>query len=201
MISTELVTLGRYLAGEFENQQQALAEPIWYVRVRLWLRPTALFSEDSLTFFAEQASIVNVDQPYRPRLLRLRQSQSDRLQVEHYMFKDIKKFQGAGTRPELLRQLTPECVTFLPGCTLNVEREKLANGDRFKAIPASETPCSFTYEGQTYQVALGFEATSNELKTYDKGIDPTTGKPIWGALMGPYCYQKRQDFSSELRDL
>jgi hypothetical protein len=113
MISTELVTLGHYLAGEFENQQQALAEPIWYVHVRLWLRPTALFSEDSLTFFAEQASIVNIDQPYRPRLLRLRH-QSDRLQVEHYMFKDIKKFQGAGTRPELLRQLTPECVTFLP---------------------------------------------------------------------------------------
>ncbi|MDJ0543283.1 MAG: CpcT/CpeT family chromophore lyase, partial [Microcystis sp. M53601_WE4] len=58
--------------------------------------------------------------------------------------------------------------------------------------------CQFTYEGTTYQVALGFEVTSHSLKTYDKGLDPGTGKGIWGALLGPYQYEKKQDFSAEL---
>ncbi|MBF2018857.1 MAG: chromophore lyase CpcT/CpeT [Hydrococcus sp. C42_A2020_068] len=198
--SPELAALGRYLAGEFDNRQQALAEPIWYVHLRLWLRPTSLFREDSLTLFAEQASIVNLEQPYRPRLLRLRQSQTHPLplRVEHYMFKDLDAVRGASSKPELLRQLTPEQVEFLPSCTLNVEIERL-DRDRFKfkASPASEKPCSFTYGGQTYQVSLGFEVTPDELKTHDKGIDPTTGKAIWGALMDPYRFVKRQDFSAE----
>lgn len=195
-LPSKLITLGQYLAGEFDNQQQALTEPIWYVHLRLWLRPTTLFAEDSLTLFAEQASIVNLDQPYRPRLLRLRSNQSNpsSLQVQHYMFKDMMRVRGAGQNPELLQQLTPEQVEFLPSCTLDVTE----SSDRFKAFPATKEHCCFTYEDQTYQVSLGFEVTANELKTYDKGIDSNTGKGIWGALMGPYCYQKCQDFSGEL---
>jgi hypothetical protein len=52
-MTPELITFGRYLAGEFENQRQAQAEPVWYVHLRLWLRPLPLFREDSrehLTF-------------------------------------------------------------------------------------------------------------------------------------------------------
>jgi CpeT/CpcT family (DUF1001) len=195
MFPPDLITLGQYLAGEFDNQQQAIAEPIWYVHLRLWLRPTTLFAEDSLTLFAEQASMVNLDHPYRPRLLRLCFDQSNRasLQVRHYMFKDMMSVRGAGRNPELLKKLTSEQVEFLPNCTLHLTKE----GDRFKANPATEENCCFTYEGQTYQVSLGFEATANELKTYDKGIEPGSGKAIWGALMGPYCYQKCQDFANE----
>lgn len=195
-LTPQLITLGQYLAGEFDNQQQALAEPIWYVHLHLWLRPTTLFAEDSLTLFAEQANIVNLDQAYRPRLLRLRQNPSEpnSLQVQHYMFKDMMRFRGAGRNPQLLEQLTSEQVEFLPSCTLNVTGEC----DRFKAFPATEENCCFIYDNQTYQVSLGFEVAVNELKTYDKGIDPSTGKGIWGALMGPYCYKKCQDFSKEL---
>ena len=41
-MTPELITFGRYLAGEFENQRQAQAEPVWYVHLRLWLRPLPL---------------------------------------------------------------------------------------------------------------------------------------------------------------
>ncbi|MDJ0689048.1 MAG: CpcT/CpeT family chromophore lyase [Xenococcaceae cyanobacterium MO_188.B32] len=46
-LSPQLIALGTYLAGEFDNQQQALAEPAWYVHLRLWKRPVPLFTEDS----------------------------------------------------------------------------------------------------------------------------------------------------------
>ncbi len=200
-LSSELITLAHYMAGEFDNQKQAIAEPAWYVHLRLWQRPVPLFTEDSLTLFAEQASIVNLDQPYRPRILRLYLSDTNPavLQVQYYMLKDLEAIRGAGRNPELLRQLTTEQIQFLPGCTLNVEPRQIApNSYEFSASSATGAPCCFSYEGKNYQVSLGFEATTEEFRSYDKGIDPTTGKAMWGALMGPFRFTKRQDFANEL---
>lgn len=200
MITNELMTLASYLAGEFDNREQALAQPVWYVHLRLWQRPVPLFTEDSLTLFAEQASIVNLEQPYRPRLLRLRQSdtQPNSLQVQYYMFKDIKAIGGASRHPDKLATITTEQIEFLPSCTLNVAIETLDERKyRFVTTPASQTPCRFTYQNQTYQVSLGFAATTEELQVFDKGIEPQTGKAIWGALLGPFCFTKRRDFSPE----
>jgi len=200
-LSSELVTLAKYMAGEFDNQQQALGEPAWYVHLRLWQRPVPLFSEDSLTLFAEQANIVNLDKPYRPRILRLQHSQTtpDSLQVQYYMLKDLEAIRGAGRKPELLKQLTPEQIEFLPGCSLTVQSRQVSpNSYEFSATSATGKPCSFSYQGNNYQVSLGFEATAEEFRSYDKGIDTTTGKAIWGALLGPFRFTKRQDFGSEL---
>lgn len=199
--SPELIALARYMAGEFDNQQQAIAEPTWYVHLRLWLRPVPLFTADSFTLFAEQANILNLDKPYRPRILRLSSSQtaSDSLQVQFYMIKEPDSIRGAGRNPERLRQLTPEQIEFLPGCALSVQQRQVApNSYEFSAFSATGTPCSFSYQGNTYQISLGFEATAEEFRSYDKGIDPTTGKATWGALLGPYRFTKRQDFADEL---
>ena len=200
-LSSELITLATYMAGEFDNQQQAIAEPVWYVHLRLWQRPVPLFTEDSLTLFAEQANIVNLDKPYRPRILRLQSSDTTpaSLEVQYYMLKDIEAIRGAGRNPELLRQLTSDDIEFLPGCNLTVKQQQLApNSYEFSASSATGTPCGFSYQGNSYQVSLEFEATAEEFRSYDKGIDPTTGKAIWGALMGPFRFTKRQDFASEL---
>ncbi len=201
-MTSKLSTLGRYLAGEFDNRQQALANPAWFVHLRLWKRPVSLFTEDSLTLFAEQVNLLNPDKPYRPRILRLRQNDNPAtLEVQYYMLKDINKFLGGGSNPELLKKITPEEIEFLPGCSLMVQTE-ITNSDNYKFITTNPTdsPCSFTYEGKTYCISLGFRATLNELEIYDKGIDPQTGKATWGALMEPFRFQKRQDFSFELPD-
>jgi hypothetical protein len=200
-LSPELITLARYMAGEFDNQQQAIAEPVWYVHLRLWQRPVPLFTEDSLTLFAEQANIVNLDKPYRPRILRLQSSDTTpaSLQVQYYMLKDTEAIRGAGRNPELLRQLTSEDIEFLPGCNLTVKQQQVEpNAYEFSASSATGTPCGFSYKGNSYQVSLGFEATAEEFRSYDKGIDPTTGKALWGALMGPFRFTKRQDFATDL---
>lgn len=197
----ELIALGQYLAGQFDNREQALAEPAWYVHLHLWKRPVPLFLDDSIALFAEQANIVNLNQPYRPRLLRLRESPENAttLQVEYYMFKDIKAVRGAGQNPSVLQQLIPEQVEFLPGCTLEIQVEQISTAQyRFRTNHSSESRCCFTYQGNQYQVSLGFEVTLNELLVYDRGIDPITDKAIWGALLGPFRFTKRQDFSNEL---
>jgi hypothetical protein len=160
-----------------------------------------LFTEDSFTLFAEQASIVNLEQPYRQRLLRLYPDDTTPTSflAQYYMLKAPGAFKGAGQNPALLRQLTLEHIEFLPGCTLRVKQQQLvSNAYEFSAASATTTPCRFSYQGKTYQVSLGFEATQEEFRSYDQGIDPVTGKAIWGALLGPFCFTKRQDFASEL---
>lgn len=198
-LSPELITLANYLAGEFDNCEQALAEPAWYVNLRLWQVPVDLFAEDSLSLFAEQVNIITPNNPYRQRVMRL---QIDRnpgseqyLQVQYYLPKNPTALAGAGRNRELLKGLKPSDLEFLPGCILNVNTQMIAaNSYRFIAKPPRDIHCCFTFQGKTIQVSLGFEVTSSELFSYDKGIEPQTGKAIWGALLGPFSYTKREQY-------
>lgn len=194
----QLTALANYLAGEFDNKQQAMEQPAWYVHLRLWIRPVPIFAEDSLTLFAEQANAIKLNQPYRPRILRLRQRET--IEIEFYMFEDLATAQGAGQNKDLIKNITTENIKFLPNCTLKVATENLSsNKYSFETTPISDRPCEVNYQGTSFQVFLGFKATADELLTYDKGIDPNTGKGTWGALMGAYQFKKRQDFSKELK--
>ncbi|MBE9095141.1 chromophore lyase CpcT/CpeT [Tychonema sp. LEGE 07203] len=202
-ISHELIALAQYMAGEFDNREQALADPAWYVHLRLWQRPlpAALFSDPSIALFAEQANILELDKPYRPRIVQLRHAKTAPgvIEAQYYMFKDIAAVKGAGSNPDLLAKLTREQIELLPGCTLSVAVQNFgSNRYRFRAFLPQGTRCSFAYGGQSYQVDLGFEAADEEFLSYDKGISPTTGKAIWGALMGPFRFVKRLDFASEV---
>ena len=112
-----------------------------------------IFSQDSITLFAEQANIVNLAQPYRPRVLRLRQKEM--IEVEFYMFEDITTAQGAGQNKRLIQQITPDKLKFLPNCTLEVTTSELTKDQYcFETTPQTDTPCSVTYQGTTFQVFL-----------------------------------------------
>jgi hypothetical protein len=196
-LAPQLIALAEYLAGEFDNQEQAIADPVWYVHLRLWQRPVNLFSEDSITLFAEQANIINLDNPYRQRIMRL-QPKDDcdaDLQVQYYMPKNPGSLKGAGRNPSLLNTLTPDQLELLPGCILTVTQQTTApNCSKFVGTPPVNTCCSFTYLGNSIQVSLGFEASATEFHSYDKGIDTATGKATWGAILGPYRYTKRNQY-------
>ncbi|HEY9763406.1 MAG TPA: chromophore lyase CpcT/CpeT [Trichocoleus sp.] len=203
-VSPQLLTLAEALAGEFDNREQSLADPTWYVHLRVWHRPVALFLEDSVTFFVEQVSVASNQPPYRQRLLRL-QAQEAGLSGQYYGLKDPVKFRGGAIAPELLAVLTEADLITLPTCKLAIEVHSLPNQQyRFQAALPPGTLCSFEAEGTSRYVSLGFEigptsSTNNpalELRIHDKGVDPATGKGLWGALMGPFCLHKVTDFSA-----
>ncbi|BAY19642.1 hypothetical protein NIES2109_45450 [Nostoc sp. HK-01] len=197
-LSPLLITLGKYIAGEFDNREQALAEPAWYVHLRMWQRPVNLFTEDSITLFAEQANIVNLDRPYRQRILRLMAGKDvdAALQIQYYMPKNPSALSGAGRNPALLKTLTVEQLDLLPGCILTLTQQELTPKNyKFIATQPNEARCCFSYQGNNVQVSLGFAATAAEFYSYDKGIDSETGKATWGAILGPYRYTKREHYS------
>ncbi|WP_416675184.1 chromophore lyase CpcT/CpeT [Egbenema bharatensis] len=184
-----------WLAGEFENQAQALDQPAWFVHLRLWHRPLPFLIDGYPALFAEQANALYLDKPYRQRVVTFRPTDPpDRLQAQYYACKQPDRWQGAGANPDRLQSLTLEDLELLPGCRLTVMRQD----DWFKADPVPDTQCCFQYQGETRQVILGFEVSADTFLSYDRGVDPKTEQALWGAIMGAYRFQKRQNFGVEL---
>lgn len=191
--SDSLTTLARWLAGEFSNQQQAFDQPTWFVHLKLWHRPVPHRLDGHVAIFAEQANALYPDQAYRQRLLSLRESEG-RLWIQYYGFKNPGQFRGAGLQPEQLQILTVDELEYLSGCVLDIE----VQSDRFIGTMRPGDRCRFQYDGKVGQVILGFEVQENQFWSGDRGVDPETEKPIWGALMGKYEFTKTADFSDEL---
>jgi hypothetical protein len=195
MSSQTLIKLAQLLAGEFDNQPQALEQPVWFVHLRLWHRPLPLQIEGNLALFAEQANALYLDRPYRQRIVVLKPtSVPQQMQAQYLAFKQPDRFQGAGANASLLNGLSLEDLEPLPGCVLTVTQQ----AEGFKAEPEPDAKCYFQYEGQTRQVILGFEVSPDRFLSYDKGVDPETGKALWGALMGAYEFCKCKSFAGEI---
>ena len=96
--------------------------------------------------------------------------------------------------PPKLNELSLEDLEWLPGCTLSVTQQD----GTFTAQLEPGAKCCFEYQGKIRQVVLGFELKGGRFRSFDRGLDPDTGQALWGALMGPYEFNKCQDFAAEL---
>ncbi|MGC1306041.1 MAG: chromophore lyase CpcT/CpeT [Phormidesmis sp.] len=204
MPSTPLTTLARYLAGEFENVAQAAAEPSWYVRLRLWQRPVLSLSDaHTYTLFLEQVNVIAQKPPYRQRILQLTEADG-RLRGQYFALSQPLKWQGGGDNGTLLDEMSPEDLISLPNSEAHIQYQDqpqasgLASGYQFRSALPDGQLCSFEYAGQKRYVYLGFDIAQQgdaiELLTYDKGIDPDSGRGLWGALMGPFRMIKQKTY-------
>ncbi len=191
MSSNPLIkALGQSLAGMFDNQRQAQETPTWFVPTRLWQYPLVQQIDGYYAMFIEQAPLLTPEQPYRQRLMLLSGIDDSDIQVIYRAFRDPSAIAGAASDPERLKGITSDTLLKLPGCRLQVRLE----GDLFIANPPEGAKCCFDYEGKTRQVELGFDLTPDCLYSRDRGVDPDSGQGLWGALMGPYNYQKQTAF-------
>lgn len=206
-IEEAFACLCQSLAGTFQNREQALADPAWYVHLRLWSYPTPLFSADSVTFFIEQASAAFDQAPYRQRLLRIRHN-PDHLTAEYYALKQPQAWQGATQSPERLQALQLDDLQSLRNSCLPIRIVPEAQATRFEARQQPGERCQFTVNGETKLVELAFDAIAPHADNkapaafwmYDKGIDAATEQPTWGAKHGPFKLIKVADFSAALPD-
>ncbi|NJM48403.1 MAG: chorismate mutase [Alkalinema sp. RU_4_3] len=191
-MNPDLVQLGAWLAGVYDNRDQAIESPVWYVHLRAWWRPVPLFGSDSLVLFGEQANYLQVDRPYRQRLLRLCEWDG-RLCGAFYSFVNPGAVLGAGADESIAQNILSAEIVALETGVLNIQKL----GDRFSLTPRPGEVCEFRFPGQGEEkvgrVELGLEVRSKGYDSYDKGLNPETGKPIWGAIMGPYRFTKREN--------
>lgn len=199
-IAAQLDQLATYLAGEFDNRSQSLADPAWYLHLRLWYRPLPrhVFAE-GYGFFIEQIGVASGQPPYRQRILQIT-TRGNGLWGQFYALPDPTAYAGSATEPERLAHLTRETLVDLPTCGLEIEYQQ-ATG-MFKARLPEDSLCSFTANGTTTYVRLLLDIGPESLapgspivlQMGDRGIDPDTGKATWGPQMGPFQLIKQSAY-------
>ena len=201
MSEASLHQLSTHMAGEFDNRQQSLADPTWYLHLRLWQRPLprSLFDE-GYSFFIEQISVASGKLPYRQRILHLT-TRDGQLWGQYYALPDPIAYSGAATQPDRLTALTREDLIALPTCGVAIEYQPASQ--TFSARLPGDSLCSFTANGITAYVRLKFDlgpespAANSPVVLYleDRGVDLDTDKPTWGPRMGPFPLVKQSAFA------
>lgn len=199
MATQILHSLAATLAGEFDNKAQSLADPAWFLHLRVWNRPLpkTVFPE-GYGFFIEQISVATGAAPYRQRILHLTQK-NDGFWGQYYGLTDPQAWQGSATQPDRLADLTVTDLIDLPTCGLAITWDSLAA--QYTARLPADSLCRITYQGQDSYISLGFDLAPNgpndtpTLSVYDHGVDPATGKMTWGPRMGPFQLQRQAVYS------
>ena len=205
-LDAQCLSLARYFSGEFDNRQQSLADPAWFLHLKVWNRPlTAQIFSTGYGFFIEQVNVAAGNPPYRQRILHL-MTDGEQLKGQYYGLVDPQKFLGSSIHPERLNHLRREDLVHLPTCCLTFSMNSATR--QFQGRLPENTLCSIAYEGKTSYISLGFDiglqspisnqiddTQSIELVVYDRGVDAVTGATTWGPRMGPFRLRKSRDFA------
>jgi hypothetical protein len=191
--ATDISSLGRLLAADFSNQAQSFENPPFFAHIRVCIRPLPIevFTEPFL--FLEQAYDFEINQPYRLRVFKLK-IVDDHIEIENYKVKEEKDFFGAARDPGRLAKLTPDQLELMNGCDMNVEW----TGHSFKGSIKPGRNCIVVRKEKTTYLDSQFDVSSEGMKTWDRGFDHETNEQIWGAIDGPFQFDRKAAFADEV---
>ncbi|NET61821.1 MAG: chorismate-binding protein [Symploca sp. SIO2E6] len=187
-----MLTLAHWIAGDFSNQKQALADSINYAHIRVFFRPLPWDFFSGIGFYSEQAQDYDLWAPYRQGVHRFI-DQGEQIYVENYGLKDPILYAGSGRDLNILKTITPECLERRYNCSMIFKRE----GNLFRG--RVEGNCCFIEKDgkQTYLVS-DVELTETTFVSLDKGMDLTSHEQVWGSKAGHLRFEKRQSYASEV---
>jgi hypothetical protein len=192
--STDLATLAHWMAADFSNQAQAFDNPPLFAHIRVCMRPLPFELLGGVSLFLEQAYDFTLNDPYRTRVIKLF-VQGDRLELEHYIVQDEKKYCGASRQPELLKPLTADQLEKSAGCNMVIHW----TGDRFKGVVEPGKGCLVNWRGTMTYLDNEFEVAEDTMISLDRGRDLETNEAIWGSKAGAFQFQRWQSFADEVQ--
>jgi hypothetical protein len=197
-----MLTLASWMSGEFSNWEQAIANPPFFAHIRLRVRPfpQPLNGDLGVWLYSEQAYDYEIHRPYRTAILHIvpdeeYQGDDPRLKVITYKIKDEPSYYGASTDPERLSQLSIEDVTMLEGCSMLVQRTPQ---NTFKVNVEPGKKCCVIRKGQETYLNSEFEISETRFVSLERGHDPVTDEQVWGSIAGPFEFEKKVSFASEI---
>lgn len=192
--STDIVTLARWMAADFSNQEQAFENPPFYAHIRVCMRPLSVELLSGVSLYVEQAYDYMLNQPYRVRVLKLVDA-GDHIEIENYTIKEGEKFYGASRETGRLKNLTVAQLEKLSGCNMIVEW----TGSSFKGKVEPGKACMVFRKGRNTYLDSEFEIDRDKFISLDRGRDPETNEHIWGSFAGPFYFVRKGDFADEVK--
>ncbi len=190
---SNIVALGTWMAGDFSNWEQAIANPPLFAHIRVGIRPLPVPCSDlGIWLYLEQAYDYELEHPYRTAVLQLVDSNDAAypIYIENYRPKDAPAYFGASREPERLRSLNLDQLDHLPGCKMLVQQV----GNSFKGIVQEGKGCAVVRKGRETYLKNEFEVGENYLNSLDRGYDLTTDELVWGTIAGAFEFVKKTSF-------
>ncbi len=192
---TDIITLARWMAGEFSNQAQAYDNPPFFAHIRVCMRPLPSSLMSGVSLFLEQAYDFMLNRPYRLRVLKLTVL-DEQIELENYRVKDEERFYGASRNLTILKTLTLDDLEKLPGCDMTVDW----TGESYKGIIKPGKNCLVVRKDQTTYLDNSFEIDASQLISMDRGRDPETDELIWGSIAGPFLFSRCTSYADEVSE-
>lgn len=190
-MSSSLNRLIRQLSGGFSNQDQAFDNPPIFAHILVKFRPLPQLAPGSLLL--EQSYAINPAAPYRIRVLQAEQRDGQLLIVNKSLH-EAERFWGAVDDPERRQAIAETDLQPLEGCTYVVREQ----GEGFVGEVEPGCRCLVERKGMTAYLVSSFEIDDRGMRTIDRGHHPETHEQLWGALAGPFQFQRTHDYSDEI---
>ncbi|MFM9073330.1 MAG: chromophore lyase CpcT/CpeT [Cyanobium sp.] len=194
MAASAYARLLRQLCGSFSNQHQAFENPPLFAHILVTTRPVPQLVKGSLLL--EQAYAITPATPYRIRVLRPKWEEGQ-LIIHNLALQDEQRFWGATADPSLRASLREEDLLPLPGCNYWVREQ----GEGFVGEVEPGCRCLVERKGQPAYLVSHFQLSAGRMCTIDRGHHLETHEQLWGALAGPFEFDRQEDHSAEIPDL
>ena len=190
--STDVKTLGRWMASDFSNQAQAIENPPFFAHIRVCMRPLPWDLMGGVSVYLEQAYDFALDRPYRTRVLKLI-TVDDHIEIENYAIADAEQLYGAARKPEMLKDLTGDRTELMCKCNFIVHWK----GNKFAGGVEPGKGCLVNRKGNETYLDSKFEIDAQRFSSHDLGRDLVTNKQMWGAEAGPFEFERLASFADE----
>jgi hypothetical protein len=191
--STDIKTLARWMAADFSNQAQAFENPPFFAHIRVCMRPLPSEQLAGTCFLVEQAYDINLNAPYRLRVLKLLDA-GDHIEIENYLVDGQDEFFNASRHPERLKPLTSDRLQKMSGCNMVVHW----TGSSFKGVVEPGKACMVERKGKLTYLDSEFEIDGDRFISLDRGRDPDTDEHLWGSIAGPFHFVRWASFADEV---
>ncbi|MGB7444464.1 MAG: chromophore lyase CpcT/CpeT [Coleofasciculaceae cyanobacterium] len=192
---SDLITLSRWMAGDFSNPKQSAENPKHYAHIHIFFRPLPFEFFSGIGFYSEQVYDYDLWSPYRQGVHRLVE-RGKKIYIENYSLKDSFLYAGAARELDILKTITPDCIERRHHCSMIFERD----GEMFRGYVEPGNLCLIERNGcQTYLVS-DVEVTEHTWVSLDRGMNINTHEQVWGSTFGPLQFEKRESFAHEVPD-
>jgi hypothetical protein len=192
-----LITLAQWLAGDFSNWEQAIANPPFFAHVRVCMRPLPIPPAPvGVWLYVEQAYDYELHTPYRTAILNLQTTENTiaPIVIINYKLKSASTYFGSARQPDALRHISLDQLEQQCGCNMLVHPE----GTHFKGQIEAGKQCLVQRKGRDTYLHSEFTVAENSFCSLDRGFDPVTDERVWGAIAGAFEFQKRTSFADEV---
>lgn len=193
-INPDLVTLARWMAGDFSNAQQAHNRPKDFAHIHVYFRPLPFAFFSGIGLYSEQVYDYDLWRPYRQGVHHL-VDRGDHIYIENYRLKNALYYAGAARELSILRTLTPEAIERRFHCSMIFKRN---SSGRFLGTVEPGNRCQIEKNGVQTYLDSQVEVTETTWVSLDRGLDIHTHEQVWGSSLGPLQFIKRESFAHEV---